>query len=502
MICSSSTIFKARLLLAGACALLLGAGKPVAEVADAAIARGDGIAAEVAIRAAVKAGAAPDTLRAAMGDALLLEGNLGEARKWLATGKFAPGSEGRGWRARGRLELVQGNLPAAGQAFDLALKAIPRDPALWVDIANLRYTGGEQVQAAQAADRAVEFGPDNVRALELKGMFVREQFGLVAALPWFEAALERDPNDLSVLGEYAATLGDIGNYRDMLVVCRKLTEVDPGNPRAFYLQAVLAARAGRTELARAILLRSSAKLREMPAAILLGGVLEYRAGNLNAAVEQFDRLLRLQPDNREAGELMARTLAQVGDNRQVVSRFAMLADRPEASPYLLELVAHSLDRMKRKREAGLLRARLRNHQAAPFAVLPAEAPLGVLAVRYADSARKLATTAPYVRALMGAGQGLQALAVASDLRDRSPGNAEAHILVGDVHMGLGEAAGAVASWQVASRIRISAPLAQRLVVGLRLIGSGVIADRFATGYLNQNPQSRTAKRLLGISVTP
>lgn len=499
MTCSSSTISRARvLLLAGACALLLGAGKPPAEVAEAALARGDGIAAEQALRAAVKAGAAEDAVRAAMGDALLLEGQLGEARKWLGGGKFAPGSEGRGFRARGRLELAQGNLPAAAQAFDTALRFIPQDPLLWVEIARLRYAGGEQAQAAEAAERAVGFGPKNVRALELKGLVVREQYGLQASLPWFEAALAQAPDDRSALGEYAATLGELGNYRAMLVVCRKLAQVDPGNPRALYLQAVLAARAGQTELARAIMLKSGDSLRDMPGAILLNGVLEYRAGNLNLAIEQLDRLVRLQPDNREAGELLARALAQSGDDRQVVSRFAGLADRPGASPYLIELVAHSLDRVKRQREAGLLRARLGDRRDAPFAILPTWTPLGVLAVRYADSPRGAATAVPYVRALMGAGQGEQALAVAIDLRDRSPGAAEAHLLVGDVRMSLGDTRGALSDWRAASRIRLSAPVVQRIVVGLRLVGDGQLADMLAAGFFNQNPQSPVARRLTGI----
>lgn len=500
MTCSSSTTFTPRLLLAACAGLLLGAAQPAAVVADKAIVRGDGVAAEVAIREAVKGGTPPDTLRAAMGEALMLEGNLGEARKWLG-GNFAPGTEGRGWRARGRLELAQGNLGAAGQAFDQALRRTPRDPLLWVDIARLRYTGGEQVQAVAAASQAVAFGPKNVRALELKGMLVREQYGLVASLPWFEAALEQAPTDKSVLGEYAATLGDIGNYRDMLVVCRKLAQVDPGNPRALYLQAVLAARAGQTALARSIMLKTGDRLRDMPAAILLNGVLEYRAGNLNLAVELFDRLLRLQPDNREAGELLARALAQSGDDQQVLQRFLMAADRPGASTYLMSIAAHSLERVKRGRDAALFRARIARGEAQPFAVIPPGAPLGVLALRQADDPGKAETVVPYVRALLAAGRGADALSLAVQLRNANPGAADAHMLVGDVRIMLGDPAGAVKDWREAARIRLTAPLLQRLTTGLRMAGDPAMADKLATAFLNQHPQSMLAKRLLSASAS-
>jgi tetratricopeptide (TPR) repeat protein len=500
MTCSSSTTFTPRLLLAALAGLLLGAAQPAAVVADKAIARGDGVSAEVAIREAVKGGTSRDALRAAMGEALMLEGNLGEARKWLG-GSFAPGTEGRGWRARGRLELAQGNLGAAGQAFDQALRHIPRDPLLWVDIARLRYAGGEQIQAVAAASQAVALGPKNVRALELKGMLVREQYGLVASLPWFEAALEQAPKDKSVLGEYAATLGDIGNYRDMLVVCRKLAQVDPGNPRALYLQAVLAARAGQTGLARSIMLKTGESLRDMPAAILLNGVLEYRAGNLNLAIEHFDRLLRMQPDNREAGELLARALAQSGDDRQVVERFVIAADRPGSSTYLMSIVAHSLDRVKRGRDAALFRARIARGEAQPFTVIPPGAPLGVLALRQADDPGKAATVVPYVRALLAAGRGGDALALALQLRNANPGAADAHLLAGDVRIMLGDPAGAVADWREAARIRLTAPLLQRLATGLRMSGDPVMADKLIAAFLNQHPQSILAKRLLAVSAT-
>jgi len=502
MTCSSITTSRPRallgVLLAGATLALTGAGKPPEELARAAIERGDGIAAEVTIRQALKAGAKPDALRALMGEALLLEGNLRDARKWLGEGGFAKGSEARGWRARGQLELASGNLPAAGQAFDAALKLTADDPLLWVQIARLRYAGGEQAQAVSASDRAIAIAPDNVRALELKGMLVREQYGLVASLPWFEAALKQAPDDRSVLGEYAATLGEIGNYRDMLVVCRKLAKVDPGNPRALYLQAVLAARAGRNGLARSIMLKTGNALRDMPAAILLNGVLEYRAGNLNLAIDHLDRLLRLQPDNREAAELLARALAQSGDDAQVVGRFAMIADRPGASAYLLEIAARSLDRVKRGREGGLLRARIPTADGAPFVPLLAGAPIGVLQARYNDDRFRTDVIVPYLRALLSAGRSTDALDIAGQLRDRNPGSSDAHILLGDVRMMTGNTAGAVSEWREAARIRLTAPLVQRLYTGLRLTGHPATGRALAAGFFNQNPQSAVARRLLGL----
>ena len=241
--------------------------------ARAALARGDGIAAQADLQRLQHQGAARDTLAAAMGEALIQQGERQDAREWLEKETFATSDQLYGYRMLGLLERLDGNLGAAGRAYDKALKIAPRDAQLWVDIGRLRYAGGEQLLAIAAAEQAVELGPENVRALEFRAQLVRDQFGLDAALPWFEAALARAPNDPELLAQYAATLGDLGRAKDMLVVTRKLVEVSPRHPMGYLLQASLAARAGQTNLARAIMSRAGNRLRGRPAAIMLQGAL-------------------------------------------------------------------------------------------------------------------------------------------------------------------------------------------------------------------------------------
>lgn len=130
------------LLLAAPLTALPDAAKPPMQAAHAALDRGDGIAAEAELVRAREAGAARDELAAAMGEALLQQGETVRARQWLADGKFAKGTEGYGFRMLGWLERIDGNLPAAGGALDRALAFSPRDPLLWVEIGRLRYAGG------------------------------------------------------------------------------------------------------------------------------------------------------------------------------------------------------------------------------------------------------------------------------------------------------------------------------------------------------------------------
>lgn len=507
MTSSSSTTFSIKAAAALSLAILALAG-PAAGAsriedlrarAQSAIDRRDPVSAEVMLRAAIRAGTSEDALRAHLGEALLAEGDRTEARKVLEGGAFAPGTEALGWRVRGQLALASGDLRGAANAFDAALRANPRDSDLWVAIAALRFSGGEQLQSIEAADRAVALDPKNARALAFRGLLIREQYGLAAALPWFEAGLKVRPDDPALLGEYAATLGDMGDYRAMLIVCRKLAQVDPKNPRPAFLQAVLAARAGETDLARTILQRTGTAFRDMPAAILLTGVLEYRAGNINVAVEQFDRLVRLQPDNLEARQMLLRALARQGSDPLITARFDADAAQPWAAPYTRQLVGQSWRRMGNKTRADDLLSRAAHPLAHGPAPLAAEFGSSVLASAYSDAPNQAGTAVPYIRALLREGRKDEAQAAADRLRDANPGAAEAHLLAGDVRTLRGDAAGALADYQNGAAIRFNEPVLRRMDAALRALGRTRDADAMTSRYLAQNPQSLVAMKLLAAS---
>jgi len=303
--------------------------------ATKALARGDGIAAEAELQRAAQAGASKPEIAAAMGEALIDQGAMDKAREWLAPGQFSPAESGHGWRMLGKLERLAGNLGAAGKAYDQALKSAPTDPQLWIEIGRMRYSGGEQLQAVDAAERALAAAPNDPRVLEFKAELVRDAQGYGAAIPLYERALEANGNDLALLGGYAAALGEAGRASDMLGVTRHMLEIAPHSPRAFFLQAVLAARAGQIELARSLLSRTKGKLATDPAGMLLQGLLDLEAGNANVAADELAVLADRQPANQRVQLLLARALYAAGDYNQLVARFGALAQRSDASPYLL-----------------------------------------------------------------------------------------------------------------------------------------------------------------------
>lgn len=442
--------------------------------ARAALAASDGIAAEARLDEALAAGAARSDVAALMGEAWLDQGDLEKAREWLGSGQFSSKDAATGWRNLARLERAEGNLPAAGRAYDRALALAPRDPVLWVDIGRLRYAGGEHLLAIEAADRALALGPGHPRALEFKGQLVRDSAGLAAALPWFERGITAAPDDLDLLADYAATLGDMGRARDMLVVARRMVELDPRDARPFYFQAVLAARAGRDAEARSILNRAKGRLDHVPGALLLDGVLNLRAGNPDLAVEVLDRLARRQPANALAQDLLARALFAAGEDLYLVQRFAPAAARPGASPYLLVLVGRALENLDRRAEAAPFLDRAARE--APGFVSPVAegSPLG---------------------AMLAMGQGSAALAMTARDLAAAPGSAIALSRAGDARLAMGDGEAAFAYYSRAAGIRLSESLALRMVEALSRAGRGAEAVALTEAFLARQPGSRAAAYL-------
>src|SRR5690606_29012695 len=233
--CSSSMAFRPDLRIHGflLAALALGGAAAAAPRVDSlaaaaeALARGDGIAAEVAARKGLEAGAPSSEVAALIGEAELLQGDLGDARRWLGPADFSPATRERGFHALARLEMQEGDLAAAAEAFDKALQTGGGNARLWVDIGRLRYLAGQHHSVRDASARALTLDPEDPRALEFQAQLVRDAQGVRAALPLLERAIELAPDDLGLLGEYAATLGEAGRHRDMLRVARRMVEIDP-----------------------------------------------------------------------------------------------------------------------------------------------------------------------------------------------------------------------------------------------------------------------------------
>uniref|UniRef100_UPI003593D2EB tetratricopeptide repeat protein n=1 Tax=Blastomonas sp. TaxID=1909299 RepID=UPI003593D2EB len=456
----------------------------------------DAAGAEAELTRALELGANRDIVRALMAEALLLQNRADAALEWMSGGSVPISDAAYAARTLGRIHMALGDTARARSAFDQALGFAPDDSMLWTDIARFRRFAADQAGAADATTHAVELDPRNVRALQLRGELIRSQFGLAAALPWFERALAIDPNDVSVLAEYAATLGDMGRMRDMLNAARQIVALQPTNPRGYFLQAVLAARAGEYSLARNLIQKTGDALSDVPAVMQIEGVVEFQLGNYRKAINRFERLADAQPHNRRAAELLARALYAEGEHELLLSRFRTTADRGGASAYLLTLVARSLEAIGDGQAATDYLARAANPDLAPLIILNENDQRWQLAQAAGAAPGNAQMVIPYIRALVAERDFEAATRLAEPLAAVSPGVPDAQLLLGDVYLASGAPARALPFYERAAALSLSEPVVRRLVVAYSETGRGDDANAVLVRLVGYSPAHTGALRLL------
>ena len=494
MTCKADRLVAGLLLAAAVIAAPLAAAPEDDAIAEAveALARGDGVAAEVAAKRALDQGATRAEVAAFVGEGELLQGDFADARNWLGEAEFSPDTRARGLHALARLEVSEEDFAAAIEAYDRRLAEGGETAQLWVDIGRMRYRIGDHQLALDAAERAIAIDADEPRALEFRAQLTRDAQGLRASLPLFRRALEVSPDDTGLMGQYAATLGDAGEHARMLVVVRALLEQHDDAAFGYFLQAVLAARAGKDDLARQLWWRTEAAFDATAVGLTITGVLEYRSGNPAVAAEKFDDLLRLQPFNETALLMLARARVANGEANVAIALLEPHAQRPDASPYLLVLAARAHEQLGERDQSGQYLDRAARLSRASIRPLPAFLPRDVSG-RIEDPENPVLQ----MRQMLSEGRTDEARAMVSGFLGQFAGSADLQVVAGDVELLTGNTAAALDHYRQAGQVRTDWPLVRRMVAALSAQGSPAEGRRVLAGFLAQNPRQQQAAVLLG-----
>lgn len=457
--------------------------------ARALLAIDDGAGAQAELARARQLGAAPADLHHLVAHALLLQGDLEGA---LRNADLAP-PQHRVFadRIAARALLASGDAAAAQGRLARAQQAAPRDSGVWTDLSRLHRSTGDMARAIEAADQAVALNGRDVEALTLRGELTRRQYGLAAALPWFHRALAIDPGNVPALLERAITYGDMGRMQAMLADTRTVLSLTGGHPVAYYLQAMLAARARDFELARGLYAKTNGAFDAQPAGMLLASAIDFETGNVEQAAARLARLVAMQPNNRTARRLLAAAYWRQDDAAGVVATLGPLAGRLDADSYSLSLMGRALSSLGDKAAA----ARYLSRAAQPgqnVAGAPAEVSEGeflTLQQAVGDGTADGVTQARYIAALIGRGLGDEALQRARRLQAENPGAPEAHMLVGDALGIQGDFRAAAEQYRRAANLAFTEPVAMRLIEALRRSGQREAADQVLALFVQQNPRN-------------
>ncbi|MGN6819982.1 MAG: tetratricopeptide repeat protein [Sphingomonas sp.] len=468
-------------------------GAAHAVLARTFLALGDGVGAESELGRAAAAGFDMGRAHQLLAEAWLLQG---DAKRALAeAAKADPKFGAYATRVTARALAAQGKVAEAQSLLGELLDGAPGDSYAWSDLGRIRYSAGDIAGAAGNARKAVELDPDNLEALTLRGELVREQYGLNAALPWFEAALQHDAYYHPALIEYAATLGDLGRYTDMLGATRRALAARPGSPQAYYLQAVLAARAENYDLARSLMQRTGGRIDDLPGALLLNGTLAYQAGAYEQAIGAWRELVGRQPMNITARRLLGAAMLRSGDAKGALDVLRPVAMRGDADSYTLGLVGRAFEATGERDWAAKFLDRSAWPDRAESTPFGTDDSLAVLAGAADKDPTNPVLAVAVIRGLIDAGQGDDALARARSLEAATPGAPAAHLLVGDTLMTMGKFGDAAEAYRKAADIKFDEPTMLRTVDALDQAGRRPEATSVLALFLTQHPESVPALRL-------
>ncbi len=456
---------------------------------------GDGRGGQDELDRAIQLGAERGPIRHLLAHAALLNGDPeqaiteatapdADAREML----FRTRIEGQAWQALGRYD-------EAAQAFDRAGAIDSNDSALWADIARFNVATGNMAAALAASDKALALSPTSVDALTLKAVLARDQFGLAESTRWFEAALKRNPDYVPAIIEYAATLADLGRASRAVALSRRALALAPGSPRAYFIQALIAARAENFTLARSLLARTHGALDGQAATRLLRGTLHLEGGNATLAIGEFKPLLDAQPLNIRARLLLARAYYDDGQYDDAERTIFPLVERADAGTYALTLAARIHEALGNGEVSAQFLARA-------AAMTPDASQVyrgaGTPAENAPDAYAFPSAAAPnlrYIRALLEAGQAAGALARAKMLQAANPGAPAAAIALGDCWMAAGKPQDAGRVYEAAANLRYDEATALRLVDAWSKAGKRDRAEYALRLFLWQNPMNIAGQRL-------
>ena len=473
---------------------------PRSAAAQAVLARaylelGEGLPAEAALGRARAAGMPAARLHHLLAHARLLQGDAGGAL--IEANKAGPLYATYATRVRAEALAAQGQGAVAQGLLEQVAAANPRDARAWTALGRMRLNAGEMGAAADAAATAARLAPGEPAALTLQGEVVRARFGLVAALPWFEAALARDAYYYPALIQYAATLGDAGRSADALAATRKALLARPGDAPALYCQAVIAARAGKVELAQRLLAATGGRLDGVPGVVLLDGALDAAAGRQEEAAVRLGRLVAAQPLNLLARRLLAAAQLRSGDAKASLDVLRPVALRGDADTYTLGLAARAWEMAGQRGPAAALLDRAGAGGRGADTLFATDEGAGALAAQARGAAGDPTYALGVIRGLMTQGDRAGALSKARALAVAMPRDPAALLAWGDTLAAVGRYPDASRAYARAADLQFDEPTAMRLVDALGRARRPTEAAAALALFLRQNPQSLTGRRLLG-----
>jgi putative PEP-CTERM system TPR-repeat lipoprotein len=258
--------------------------------------------------------------------------------------------------------------PRAGlQLVADAAAMAPRNADVWLAEVPIRIRTRQFKEAVVAIDRAQALDPRSAEVLYQRGALAHAQLDVSTALTAYDRALALDGQHAEALiaraGLYVDLQRDADAARDLDAVQKLL----PSEPRAAFLRAVLARRAGQPAAMRDALKKVTDLLdpvpleavRYRPQLLLLNGLAHYELNEREKARGYLEVLQQVQP-NTPVARLLAQIYLMDGEPARAISVLeAYLKARPDDGQALTMLAGAHMAQGRSARAISLMQEALR-----------------------------------------------------------------------------------------------------------------------------------------------
>lgn len=235
--------------------------------------------------------------------------------------------------------LELGNPQAAQRQFTRVLQHRADDLRALRGVALAHERAGEFEAALQAIDRLLARSPNESEAKIIKANMFVDRGNRAGARKLLEEITALVPEHW-VAQEGLVVLRieerDFTGARTRLDLARKFA---PNHANIPYLEALLAARQGKTAQARKALVEAFARQSDHLLSLILAGELDLADRAAPAAIEHLRRAVLVAPRNPTARRLLASAHAMTGRPDRALETLQPLVDEPNVTPELLALAA-------------------------------------------------------------------------------------------------------------------------------------------------------------------
>jgi putative PEP-CTERM system TPR-repeat lipoprotein len=333
------------------------------------LANGEPVAAEVALQEALKLGANRAEVVVPLARAVAAQGRR---QQLIDAPLFDRASLPDATKAELLLEVAAahadlGRVREALKAIDESRGLAPQSIASWLTEVPIRIKSRQFTEALAAVDQALARDPRSADAHYLKGSVQHVRGQLAEATALYTQALRLDPIHAESLLARAGIAVDQRRDADALRDIQAVLQRRPDEPRAVYMSAVLAERAGNAQAAREALNRVTAlldpvpieALRYKPQALILGGLAHHALSQFEKAKPYLEAVQRDQPDSPVVKLLGQIHLAENNPDRAILTLEGYLRAFPNDRQALTMLASAHMSQGRHARASQIMRDALK-----------------------------------------------------------------------------------------------------------------------------------------------